>query len=111
MFHDQWHLRQREQDHGPEKVTDTDADVINLVAMLFDFILDDDNLPIPVKALVGRLQIPLLKVAIELERRANLNVCWQVAWPFPRSRKPVVCLVNYKGRRVDPATRISHHSQ
>lgn len=58
-------LRQREQDHGPEKVTDTDADVINLVAMLFDFILDDDNLPVPVKALVGRLQIPLLKVAIK----------------------------------------------
>lgn len=58
-------LRQREQAHGPEKVTDTDADVINLVAMLFDFILDDENLPIPVKALVGRLQIPLLKVAIK----------------------------------------------
>lgn len=58
-------LRQRERDHGPEKVTDTDADVINLVAMLFDFILDDENLPIPVKALVGRLQIPLLKVAIK----------------------------------------------
>lgn len=58
-------LLQRERDHGPEKVTETDADVINLVAMLFDFILDDDNLPVPVKALVGRLQIPLLKVAIK----------------------------------------------
>ncbi|HVL02724.1 MAG TPA: DUF1631 family protein, partial [Dongiaceae bacterium] len=58
-------LLQRENDHGPEKVTDTDADVINLVAMLFDFILDDDNLPVPVKALIGRLQIPLLKVAIK----------------------------------------------
>ncbi|MCC6373256.1 MAG: DUF1631 family protein, partial [Moraxellaceae bacterium] len=38
--------------------------VINLVSMLFDFILDDDYLPMAMKALLGRLQIPLLKVAI-----------------------------------------------
>lgn len=41
-----------------------DDDVINLVSMLFDFILDDNALPMAVKALIGRLQIPLLKVAI-----------------------------------------------
>lgn len=41
-----------------------DDDVINLVAMLFDFILDDQNLPTAIKALISRLQIPLLKVAI-----------------------------------------------
>lgn len=41
-----------------------DDDVINLVAMLFDFILDDQNLPSAIKALISRLQIPLLKVAI-----------------------------------------------
>ncbi|KAF0807943.1 hypothetical protein A6D6_00333 [Alcanivorax xiamenensis] len=41
-----------------------DDDLINLVAMLFDFILDDEALPADVKALIGRLQIPLLKVAI-----------------------------------------------
>lgn len=41
-----------------------DDDLINLVAMLFDFILDDESLPADVKALIGRLQIPLLKVAI-----------------------------------------------
>ena len=58
-------LTQRESAHGPEKIDDTEADIINLVAMLFDFILDDENLPVPVKALVGRLQIPLLKVAIK----------------------------------------------
>lgn len=58
-------LHQRERDHGPERVAESDADVINVVAMLFDFILDDDNLPVPVKALIGRLQIPLLKVAIK----------------------------------------------
>lgn len=41
-----------------------DDDVINLVAMLFDFILDDSNLSGDIKALLGRLQIPLLKVAV-----------------------------------------------
>lgn len=41
-----------------------DDDVINLVSRLFDFILDDDGLPPEIKALIGRLQIPLLKVAI-----------------------------------------------
>lgn len=58
-------LSQREGAHGPEKVADNEADVISVVAMLFDFILDDQNLPVPVKALVGRLQIPLLKVALK----------------------------------------------
>lgn len=41
-----------------------DDDVINLVAMLFDFILDDPNLSGDIKALLGRLQIPLLKIAV-----------------------------------------------
>jgi hypothetical protein len=47
-----------------ETVRQADEDVINLVSMLFDFILDDDDLPMAMKALLGRLQIPLLKVAI-----------------------------------------------
>jgi hypothetical protein len=41
-----------------------DEDVINLVAMLFESILDDRNLPQALKALIGRLQIPMLKVAV-----------------------------------------------
>ena len=41
-----------------------DDDVINLVSMLFEFILDDRNLPDSLKALIARLQIPLLKVAV-----------------------------------------------
>ncbi len=39
-------------------------DVIDIISMLFDFILDDKNLPDEFKALIGRLQIPMLKVAI-----------------------------------------------
>ena len=41
-----------------------EAMVIDVVAMLFDYILDDQNLPDAMKALIGRLQIPLLKVAM-----------------------------------------------
>ncbi|MGY2376875.1 DUF1631 domain-containing protein [Pseudomonas sp. SDO524_S393] len=45
-------------------VEQADEDVINLVAMLFEFILADRAVPASFKALIGRLQIPLLKVAI-----------------------------------------------
>ena len=41
-----------------------DEDVINLIALLFECILDDRNLPDSLKALIGRLQIPMLKVAV-----------------------------------------------
>ena len=50
----------------PERaVAQPDDDIINLVAMFFDFVLDDKNLPVPVQALISRLQIPVLKIAIK----------------------------------------------
>lgn len=42
----------------------TDSFTIDIVAMLFDYIFDDDNIPSALKALIGRLQIPILKVAM-----------------------------------------------
>ncbi|MEG7361921.1 DUF1631 domain-containing protein [Pseudomonas citronellolis] len=45
-------------------VGQVDEDVINLVSMLFEFILDDRNLPDSLKALIGRMQIPMLKIAV-----------------------------------------------
>ncbi len=39
-------------------------DIIDVISMLFDFILDDKNLPSEFKILLGRLQIPILKVAV-----------------------------------------------
>lgn len=54
----------RSDEETVEAIKQADEDVINLVSMLFDFILDDDDLPTAMKALIGRLQIPLLKVAI-----------------------------------------------
>lgn len=55
-----------DSEHGEaiHALDQADDDVINLVTMLFDFILDDEGLPSEIKALIGRLQIPLLKVAI-----------------------------------------------
>ncbi len=45
-------------------VNQVDNDAINLVAMLFEFILGDPQLSVHMKELLGRLQIPMLKVAI-----------------------------------------------
>jgi hypothetical protein len=41
-----------------------DAMTIDIVAMLFDYIFDDRHIPASVKAVLGRLQIPILKVAL-----------------------------------------------
>ncbi len=41
-----------------------DEDAIDVIAMLFEFILEDPNLPDTMKALIARLQIPMVKVAI-----------------------------------------------
>ena len=48
-----------------KSLEEPDENVINLVAMFFDFVLDDQNLPVTVQALIGRLQIPILKVALK----------------------------------------------
>lgn len=54
------------QGSEPERaVTQPDDDTINLVAMFFDFVLDDKSLPVPVQALISRLQIPILKIALK----------------------------------------------
>lgn len=45
-------------------LNEVDEDLINLVSMLFEFILDDYNLSAPVQVLISRLQIPILKVVI-----------------------------------------------
>jgi hypothetical protein len=46
------------------QVNGTDNQTIDVVSMLFDFFFDDEALPTPIKVLIGRLQIPILKVAI-----------------------------------------------
>lgn len=41
-----------------------DAMTLDIVAMLFDQLFDEPKIPISVKGLIGRMQIPMLKVAI-----------------------------------------------
>jgi hypothetical protein len=51
-------------DAPSKRLEQLDQDVIDVIGMLFDFILDDRNVPDAMKALIGRLQIPMLKVAV-----------------------------------------------
>lgn len=68
-----------------------DAMTLDIVAMLFDYILDDRRIPDAMKALIGRLQIPVLKVAMldkaffsqkshparkMLDRLAEISIGW-----------------------------------
>lgn len=57
-------ISQRESDVGPEKASDVDTNIINLVSLLFDFVLTNASLPDRVKAIIARLQIPYLKLAV-----------------------------------------------
>jgi len=50
--------------HGHSHVSSADEDTIDLVGMLFEYILQDRNLPAQMQAVLSRLQIPYLKVAI-----------------------------------------------
>ena len=57
-------LRQVKTSRIATGIGDVDDMMIDIVAMMFDYILDDKNLADSIKALIGRLQIPILKVAI-----------------------------------------------
>jgi len=46
------------------QVNQTDGLTLDIVSILFDYILDDPAIPAAMKALIGRLQIPMLKVAL-----------------------------------------------
>lgn len=62
-------LQQQLSSHSKQpddsKVSDQEADVIDLVGMLFDFILDDDNLPDSCKTALSHLHTPYLKIALQ----------------------------------------------
>lgn len=48
-----------------KRLVRADQDMLEVMGLLFDFILGDKNLPEAMKALIGRLQIPLVKVALK----------------------------------------------
>ncbi|MAA64741.1 MAG: hypothetical protein CL581_08200 [Alteromonadaceae bacterium] len=57
--------QRKNQDGKTPALNEADEDLINLVSMLFEFILDDYNLSAPIQVLISRLQIPILKVVIK----------------------------------------------
>ncbi|MCW8929269.1 MAG: DUF1631 domain-containing protein [Gammaproteobacteria bacterium] len=48
-----------------QAINQSDDDIIDVIGMLFDFILDDKNLVDSVKSLLSRLQIPIIKIALQ----------------------------------------------
>ena len=59
---------QRLSGEARANVSGADEDTIDLVGMLFEYILQDQTIPAPLRLLLARLQIPYVKVAI-LDRR------------------------------------------
>jgi hypothetical protein len=57
-------LLQQKLPNQAVSIGQVDDDAINLVSMLFQFILEDRNLAAAMKGLIARLQIPILKVAM-----------------------------------------------
>ena len=59
------HLESAAREGEQEKaVNPVDNDLIDVVCLIFEYILDDPHLPVAAKASIGRLQIPMLKVAM-----------------------------------------------
>ncbi|UCJ16969.1 DUF1631 domain-containing protein [Pseudomonas sp. MM211] len=57
-------LASHSEEPQQHRLGNRETDVIDLVGMLFDFILDDDNLPQPYKIALSHLHTPYLKVAL-----------------------------------------------
>ncbi|MDC9724588.1 MAG: DUF1631 family protein [Gammaproteobacteria bacterium] len=48
----------------PPPLSRIDEDTMNVITLLFEFVLEDHAIPAPIRALLARLQLPMLKVAI-----------------------------------------------
>jgi len=57
-------LRELKSRPGVAGATALDTLTIDIVAVLFDYLFEDSNIPSALKAQFGRLQIPILKVAL-----------------------------------------------
>ncbi len=60
-------LQQRQKAGEASALRSADEHTINLVSLFFDFVLDAEDLPIDMQALLARLQIPVLKIALRDE--------------------------------------------
>jgi hypothetical protein len=50
--------------HQTSDIRHQTSDIINLVTLLYDAIWQDESVPIPIKELIGRTQITIIKVAL-----------------------------------------------
>lgn len=57
-------LREFRASSAAQDMSPLDAVTVDIVATLFDLIFEDKSIADPIKALIGRLQIPVLKVAM-----------------------------------------------
>ncbi|MDE1462713.1 DUF1631 domain-containing protein [Spartinivicinus poritis] len=102
-------LSQNKQSHT---IAQADADIIDLVGMLFDFILDDENLPDVCKTALSHLHTPYLKIALldkelfvkhQHPARRLLNSMAQAAvlWPPTKNdERGVLAKIQHIVRRV-----------
>jgi hypothetical protein len=47
-----------------QTISPLDNDTLDIMDLLFEFIIEDKNIPLPMRGLLARLQIPMLKIAI-----------------------------------------------
>lgn len=57
-------ITQQDGTQVQQTVSRLDEDSMDLIDLLFEFILDDQSIPAPIRAVLARLQIPLLKIAL-----------------------------------------------
>ncbi|WP_163832531.1 DUF1631 domain-containing protein [Spartinivicinus ruber] len=102
-------LSQNKQSHT---IAQADADIIDLVGMLFDFILDDENLPDVCKTTLSHLHTPYLKIALldkelfvkhQHPARRLLNSMAQAAvlWPPGKNdERGILAKIQHTVRRI-----------
>lgn len=57
-------LLSKQNVESPQSLQQSEEDTINLVALFFDRIIEDEKLPVIAQSLICRLQIPILKIAL-----------------------------------------------
>lgn len=48
-----------------QSISDADQETMHVIALLFEFILEDKVIPAPIRKMIARLQIPILNVALK----------------------------------------------
>ena len=80
-------LRDLQESPLGQKANQLESMTIEMVAMLFDFIFETQDLPDGIKALLARLQIPVLKAAMLdgafFARKTHPSRCWSTRSPRP----------------------------